>query len=84
MPSAAHLIPILVSVSLKRLKQHKRRGRGPLKGAISYFKALQVCKIESRDMLEGRKDYIMFPDKWLLICPPGKSMIFSKKQTEIN
>ena len=55
--------------------------RGPLKGVVSAQKALQGSETETRELLGGTEEN---PDEGSLICPPGKSMIFHKKETEKN
>ena len=48
----------------------------PLKSAVSAQRALQGSKTETRELLGGTGEKE--------ICPPGKSMIFHKKETENN
>ena len=57
--------------------------KGPLKGAVSALKALQGSETETRELLGGTEEN-SFPDEGSLICPPGKSMSFHKKETEKN
>ena len=39
---------------------------------------------ETRELLGGTEENIVFPIRGSLICPPGKSMTFHKKETEKN
>ena len=50
--------------------------RGPLKGTVSAQKVLQGSEMETMELLGGTEEYS--------VCPPGKSMIFHKKETEKN
>ena len=49
--------------------------QGPLKAAVSAQKALQGSLTETRS--DGTETYL--PDEGSLICPPGKSLIFTEK-----
>ena len=67
---------------------------GALKGAVSALKALQGSETETRGVARGCWEELQkivfsvlfqcFPDQQSLICPPGKSMIFHKNETERN
>ena len=45
-------------------------------------KALQGPETETRELLGGTKENSVSPDEGSLICHPGKSMNFHKKETE--
>ena len=61
------------------------RGKSrPEKGAVSAQKALQGSETETRELLGGTDENSVSPMRGSLICPPGKSMIFHKKETEKN
>ena len=47
-----------------------------MKGAVSAQKALQVSETKTRELLEEQRENY-FPNEGSLICPPGKSMIFT-------
>ena len=55
-----------------------------MKGAVSAQKALQRSETEARELLGGREEKSVLLADGSLICPPGKSMIFYKKETEKN
>ena len=59
-----------------------KASRGPEKGAVSAQKALWGSDTETRELLGGTEENS--PDEGSLICPPGKSMSFHKKETEKN
>ena len=52
-----------------------------MKGTVSVQKALQGSKMEMKELMGGTKEKYS-PDKGSLVCPPSKSMIFYKKETE--
>ena len=52
--------------------------RGPLKGTVSAQKALQGSQTETRELQGGTEENSVST----MSCPPGKSMIFHKKETE--
>ena len=49
---------------------------------MSAQKALQGSDTETRELLGGTTENSVSPDKGSLICPPDKSMIFYKKETD--
>ena len=53
-----------------------------MKDAMSAQKALQWSETETRELLEGRKENNILLNDGSLICPPGKSKIFSKSKPE--
>ena len=52
-----------------------------MKGDVSAQKALQGFETEKRELLGGMV-FSVSPMGGSLICPPGKSMIFRKKETK--
>ena len=60
--------------------------RGPLKGAVSAQKALQLSWVQDRDEgVAGMSGIEKYPlDEESLVCPPGKPMIFHKKEAKNN
>ena len=50
---------------------------------MSALKALQGSETETRELLGGTEENSV-PTKGSLICPPSKSMIFHKEETEKN
>ena len=50
---------------------------------MSAQKALRGSETETRELLGGTEENnVCFPDEGSLICPPGRSMSFHKKETE--
>ena len=60
----------------------REASRGLLKGAVSAQKALRGSEAETRELLGGTEENSASPMRGSLICPPGKSMIVHKKETE--
>ena len=50
--------------------------------SVSAQKALRGSETETRELLGGTEENTVSPDEGSLICPPGKSTSFHKKETE--
>ena len=60
-------------------------GRGSLKDAVSVSaqKGIQGSEKETKELLVGTEEKIVFLNEGSLICPPGKSMFFRGKQEKL-
>ena len=76
-PSVEHLqCPCISEV----LEARHEESRGPLKGAVPGQKSPSRIETETRELLGGTEENSVSSMR----CPPGKSVIFYKKETEKN
>ena len=78
-PSATHQ---MMSLYLFRLRSNPRLDWGPIKGAISAQKALQVSETKTTDLLGGTTENNKYRDEGSLICSPGKPKFKKKKSAK--